>query len=543
MRLFLIALFLGLTASLTLAAEPPAGNWKFRFGEDQRTITFLLAFSQAEGKWVGDFISSSPPLKDEPKFNSISLEGDLLKFGLTFSGKEFVNFEGRVAKDGNKITGTFSKFGGPLLFVDLFPSKLKKLNDPIELAREDITQSEVGPDLFNLAFSIFAQAAEKKVAAEEIRSIADRVSKAAATYGPRWEKAMAIRMATVLGEQTGYSDIALAQARRAERMLPENPKPAESREVFQALVTVLEKSGKAEEAKKYVSFLQKLDEFEYAEFLKAASAFSTTEYKGRKSGSTRVVVVEQLTSCEVPLCAAIETSLLGLSRTFKPADVLFLSYHVPAGGMDAMSCQDGLERLSLYAEENKIGLEVPKILINGIPGPSVATRDEKKQASTAEASKLWYEQYRVSLEKELEKTSTVKLTLAATKAEKGFSFKATVTDLEKPGEKIALRFVLLEQRIRYSGRNALAFHENVVRALPGGVKGFPLTKKTAEQEVSFDIPKLQASQREFLDEFTKRVQETALASKPADFKNLKLVALVQDNTTGEILQATQIDVK
>jgi len=47
-----------------------------------------------------------------------------------------------------------------------------------------------------------------------------------------------------------------------------------------------------------------------------------------------------------------------------------------------------------------------------------------------------------------------------------------VSGLTKPGDDARLRLVLVEESIRYVGGNKLRFHHQVVRALPGGVKGY-----------------------------------------------------------------------
>ena len=79
----------------------------------------------------------------------------------------------------------------------------------------------------------------------------------------------------------------------------------------------------------------------------------------------------------------------------------------------------------------------------------------------------------------------MKLGLAVSKGEKGgFTAKATVSDLEMPGEKMMLRFALAEERIRYTGGNGIRYHHMVVRSMPGGAKGVALPKKTPEQTVT-----------------------------------------------------------
>jgi hypothetical protein len=136
----------------------------------------------------------------------------------------------------------------------------------------------------------------------------------------------------------------------------------------------------------------------------------------------------------------------------------------------------------------------------------------------------------------------VKLALAVTKGEKGaINAKATVSDLDMPGEKVMLRFVLTEERIRYTGGNGLRYHHHVVRTMPGGAKGVALTKKTHEQSVTIDPQTLRTALTKYLDDFAKNDSPFPRSDRPLALRNLKLVALVQNDATKEILHAVQVD--
>jgi hypothetical protein len=76
--------------------------------------------------------------------------------------------------------------------------------------------------------------------------------------------------------------------------------------------------------------------------------------------------------------------------------------------------------------------------------------------------------------------------------------------------------------------------------MPGGAKGVALTKKTAEQTVTIDPDALRAALAKSLDEFEKKAPFPR-ADRPLALRNLKLVALVQNDATKEILQAVQIE--
>ena len=124
--------------------------------------------------------------------------------------------------------------------------------------------------------------------------------------------------------------------------------------------------------------------------------------------------------------------------------------------------------------------------------------------------------------------------------------KATVADLAKPGEKVSLRLALAEERVRYQGGNGIRYHHSVVRAMPGGPKGFPLPKASAEQTVTVKLDEVRAANNKALDEFADSLKkggaDFSFASRPMALKNLKVVAFVQNDETSEILHAVQVDV-
>ena len=205
-RLLPAALFALLLAAVpALAADPPkpTGNWKFRFAQERQLITLLLAFSEEDGKWVGDFVAASPPLRADPKVIGLSVKGDVVKFGIEFGGKEAFNVEAVLAKDGKKLTGTMTQRGGAPEVTEMFPSKLKKLTDVTEVAREEFAQRDVGEDWFELGFLVAGKAADKKLTADEARGLADRMAKAAAGYGPRWEMTVALKLASTFAPPGG----------------------------------------------------------------------------------------------------------------------------------------------------------------------------------------------------------------------------------------------------------------------------------------------------------------------------------------------------
>jgi hypothetical protein len=110
-----------------------------------------------------------------------------------------------------------------------------------------------------------------------------------------------------------------------------------------------------------------------------------------------------------------------------------------------------------------------------------------------------------------------------------------------PDANLKLRFVLVEEDVKYVGGNGLRFHHQVVRALPGGAAGTEIKTASFEHKVTADLAEIRKGITKYLDEFSAE-RETTFKSRPLDLKHLKVIALVQDDKTGEILQATQFDV-
>ncbi len=516
------------------ADAPPAGSWKLTFAAGRgQEVTFLFAFKEAGGKWSGEYLASSLPLKTEPKFAAVAVDGSNLKFTLNLGADPFISFDGRAAADGKKVNGTISLFGKPPQIVEMYPTKLAKFGDPFELARENLSQAEDGPLLFDAAFDVLAQASAKKMKADEVRGLVERVGKAAGTYGPTWERAVALRLANTLAGQEGLAEVALAQARRAERMLTDDDDAATVMEVLQIVVRGLTLAGKVEEAKPLAARISKLEVKDFQDYAKTHPPFAPEAYKGRKAVADRAVLVEFFTGSECPPCVAADLAAAGLLKSYTPAEVVVLQYHYHIPGPDPLTSPDSAERIRQFEEVLKKRGGFPAAFVNGkldAEGGGTAAESEKK-----------YKALRAAIDEQLERPAGVKLGLTVSKQDKGYALKAAVAHLAAPGETMSLRFAVAEDRVRYKGGNGLRYHPMVVRAMPGGAKGFPLTKKTHEQTVTVDVDELRAKLDKSLDEFVRTDGEFPNPSRPLALKNLKAVAFVQNDATGEVLQVVQVD--
>ncbi len=528
----LIPMLALLIATVTLqAAEPPAGSWKLTLRLGERPIMFLLAFSQSEGKWVGDIVDATAQFKAEPKIDSITVNDQSIKFTMALEKQPFLSFDGMVAKDKKKITGSLSVAGGQLELLELRPSQLKKLTDPFELTKETLAQSEDPQTVFDTSMAILSQAAAKKMKPEDVRSMLDRASKLSASYGSRWERTSALKFASVLVDQAGYEDIALSQARMAERLLAETDTATVRMEVLEMLVRALTKANKPEDAKGYQTQIQRLEARDYLDYSKTAPPFKVEEFKGRKAKSDRVAVVEIFTSSEAMQAVAFEYARDGLVKAYKPSDLIVLTYHMNIpGGTDMLANKGSMDRVEFYQSGVSQGV------LSFVDGQRAV---KTQQQTSAESSQAVYTALKEKIDEDLEKPAGVQIKLSVTPSEKDLTGKVSISELTKPGEQTFLRFAIVESRIRFASNNGIRYHHNIVRAMPGG-KGIVLKDKTADHTIPIKLDEIRDGIVKFLDQSLLE-GEPVRGDRPLAFKNLKLVAFVQNDSTGEILNAAQVD--
>ena len=103
---------------------------------------------------------------------------------------------------------------------------------------------------------------------------------------------------------------------------------------------------------------------------------------------------------------------------------------------------------------------------------------------------------------------------------------------------MVLRLILLEERIKYVGGNGLRVHHDVVRAFPNGLKGTAVKDGSAKATVVVNLAELRTSLAAYLDKYAAG-QPFPYEDRPMDFGHLKVVALVQNDSTGEILNAAE----
>jgi hypothetical protein len=525
-------LFAALGGCLLLAASAagaadnsPAGTWKLSFPTppDGR-LTFLIMLSESDKGWIGDLLGTSEQMRVEPTIEKIVVKDDSVSFDVKL-GPSTLSFDGKLAKDGKKIRGSFA-VGGNTILVDLVPSKLKNLSDKFALAKETLEQADGGQEYFDAAFNVLAQATTKKMMPDDVRALADKTAKLAEGYGPRWQRAAALKIASALADQEAFAPVVLEQARQAERMLRADEDSTVQMQVLSELAAIFKKAKKADELKPIEARLIKLEARDFAEYAKKNPPFKPDEFKGRKNKSSRVVLVEEFIDCNVATCVAAELAGDAIQMRYKPTEVALLQYHVPTGGLDPLTNREAIERTRAY----KI-MALPMVFFSG-------KRDDTGKGS-ANAAKAKFGSFCETIDELLEKPAGAKLQLSATQKGNEISIKASVSELANPGATVFLRFALTEDRVRFLGANGLRYHQNVVRAMPGGVKGVALEKKASDHTATVDLTTLREGLVKFLDEIT----DGDAKDFPLVLRNFHVTAFVQDDASGDVLQAAQVEVE
>ena len=532
-RLLAALMLVAAISPVGAADATPAGFWKLTLPGQAQDVQLLLAFTKTDGKWIGDYGGSSLPLsKTEPRFGTLAIDGNHIAFTLKLGERDLVSYDGLLAADGKKISGSLIVLGGQPQVVEMLPTKLKKLDDSYAVALETLSQVPDGPGIFEIGIDLLRHASARKLPVEEVRGLVERLTRVAGDFGPRWERSVTTRLANALLGQEGLADVALAQARRAERMIGDTDDASTVIETLNLVSNALTKAGKADEAKPYVARIARLEAKDYQDYVKAYPPFAPEAYAGRKAMSDRAVLVEVLSGAGLPQSVATDLAADQVQRTYKPTEAIVLHYHLHLNGVDMLTSPLAVERLNDY---------VRKVRREEFPFAAVAGKPVQTGGGLLSDSEKHYKTLRKSIDEELEKPANVKLALTSEKGEKGYTLKAKVTDLANPAETMSLRFAIAEEKVRHRGANGLRYHHMIVRALPGGAKGFPLPKKDHEQTVNVDLDEVRKEIKNHLESVTQSEGDALPADAPLSLQGMKAIAFVVNDTTGDVLHAVHVD--
>jgi hypothetical protein len=385
------------------------------------------------------------------------------------------------------------------------------------------------------ATQLLRTAAKIKASPQDVETWVKRIDRDAARYGARSARDTHVLNAEILRTEKGMEAQALASARAGADATKETDSPAFQERVLRILKAAQAAAGKADDARATEARLTKVTAALDREYEVTVPPFQPEKFAGRKEkAANRVAVMELFTGAQCPPCVAADVAFDALSRSYQPNDLILIQYHVHIPGPDPLTTEETVGRMNYYARLAPQEVRgTPSAVFSGKPqslggGGPMANAERK------------FRQYRKVIDSLLEESSDIKVTGSARRDGDKVTISADAAGA-KDGD-VVLRLILLEESIKYVGGNGLRVHHDVVRAFPNGLKGTPVKDGAARSAVVVNLAELRTSLAGYLDKYAAD-QPFPYEDRPMDFGHLKVVALVQNDATGEILNATQFPVE
>lgn len=524
-----------LATTVPVAADPPIGSYRLSadLGEGW-SFTVLLSFTQQQNGWTGQYLGSidlAPELR--PAVKDVRIDGERIRFSLAFSPSQVITFDGRLPTGRKSIPGSLA-VGSTLTPTVLEPSALQKF-DRVEMLKEMVLTSGPSPAFYNAAIDLLRAATSAKATPADVKSWTDRVTAAAEVNGVRWQLVVLLRMSRALADQPTYLANALELIRQADRLLTPTEDFGLQFLVLEQLQQLLRKSN---DTAGVASIQTRIDALEARDFLEYLAAYplKPAPFAGRKVKSDRAVLVELFTGADCPASVAAILAFDTLGKSYTTQEVVRLQYHLHTPSPDPLTARVSETRWHYYAARiDKASAATPSLFINGKLDPN--------GGGPAETSSVRLKQYRAAIDPFLDKAPGATLQLDVKQNSDKLAIVTKVTGLARPSDKIRLRIAIAEPLVRYRGGNGVRYHQCVVRGFAGSPDGFAMARTANELQLSVDLSEIRTSLNRELDEFEKRAQDGVFAARPLDLRKLLVVAFVQDDTTAEVLQAAQIEVK
>lgn len=382
------------------------------------------------------------------------------------------------------------------------------------------------------ALDLVRGAVKYKLSADEAGKLLALIEQRTAVFGPRYAQLQTIGAVEALVAQKNLAGTAEGAAARLART------PAASAEFRARALTArkaaLEALGRADDAKVVVGEIAKLETQIDTEYLAKVPPFKPAPFVGRKDTSAnRVAVLELFTGAQCPPCVAADVAFDALLKSHKPTELVLLQYHMHIPGPDPLTNPATIARWDYYRKEFPDAIRgTPSTLFNGKPlaggGGGMGQAEGK------------YKQYAELIAPLLEETTAVKVTGKASRTGNKLDISVEVAGAD--GADTRLRLLVVEENIKYVGGNRLRFHHQVVRATAGGADGVAIKDKAFAHTATVDLSAIRKDLTKYLDEFA-QTRPFPNPARPLDLKALRVVVLVQNDKTKEIVQAAQIEVQ
>ncbi len=382
---------------------------------------------------------------------------------------------------------------------------------------------------------LLGMATKVKLKPENAKTSADAAIQFAASHGPRFEQEAILKIGETMSSQDGLGAVSIQLLESALKKYEKAPAATQIR-MYKSLAMAQEKAGKKDEAKSTLAKLDKLDSQADDEYRKTVPPFKPAPVAPRKEGeANKVAVLELFTGAQCPPCVAADVAFDALGKSYSHKDLVLLQYHMHIPGPDPLTNPDSIARWDFYKDKFANGVRgTPTSIFNGsvkAGGGGGMGNAEKK-----------YEQYKEEIDAILKEKSSYTITGTADRVGEKVTAHIKVEMKDKPDADQMLRVLLVEEEVRYVGGNALRLHHHVVRSQFGKKSGVVLKEfKDGAFTASISLDDVRKDLTKYLDEFAAE-RPFPKPDRPMNMKKLKVIVLIQDDTTAAIAQAAELDV-
>lgn len=388
---------------------------------------------------------------------------------------------------------------------------------------------------YSASMELFALTKEAQLAPADVKKMAAAALAFAALHGPRLEQQAVATVAETLARQDGMGEVALGYA---EKAVAATEKAAAAKKVraMKALAAAQKSSGKADLAKATLAAVEKLEVVADAEYKKTMPPFKPEKFAGRKDKeANRVAVFEMFTGAQCPPCVAADLAFDALEGAYSPKDLVLIQYHMHIPGPDPLTNKDTIARWDYYTKKFPQEIRgVPSAVFNGKP--------QAGGGGGVPQAKGKYDAYTKVIDPLLEQKSDLTIGGSAVLSNGTVTVNATVGGADKPTDKHTVRVLLVEEEVRYPGGNGIRLHHQVVRSAFGKVAGWSLKDIGGKVSAGVKLDDLKKDLAAYLEDYNKNTRAFSPPDRPMGMDHLKVIVIVQDDETGEILQAAQMDV-
>lgn len=418
---------------------------------------------------------------------------------------------------------------------DQIPAAQKEADEKVAgLYKEVIEKNSDSPAAFDAANNLLGMATKAKIDVAEASKLVKIIEAKASPFGPNYVRFALMQAANTLLRQKGLESAALEVLEPVYKGLSEKTPASQQQPVLASYAQALKASNKTGELKAVEARLEKLEGELDREYLASVPPFKPVKYTGRKEAeANQVAVLELFTGAQCPPCVAADVAFDGLEKAYSHKDLVLIQYHMHIPGPDPLTNRDSEARFKYYQKHFAGEIRgTPSTIFNGKAAAGGGGGMANSEGKFKEYSKL--------INPILEKTTPIKVNGTASRNGDKIDINVDVYGAEGSDD-LKLRLIVVEDSIKYVGGNKLRFHHQVVRAMPGGAEGIAIKDKNFKHHETADVSKIRAELTKYLDDYAAN-RPFPNANRPLDMKNLKVIAIVQNDKNAEILQAIQLDV-